>query len=222
MSKKILVNSKKNDEIYYEKGSFWHNIELKNNNGSINYVVEILPYTREKMEVDTEIKNNPIKLDRMYPNPIPFTYGCLPQTYESPFEIDPLLNIKGDDDPLDVCDITNLIYENKINSYKYIYPYSGQVKQGIILGMLAIKDKGMADWKIIVIDEELYNVCMDNGIKYILSDDIKKILKDWYDSDPKSEVIDFYENIEDINKVLEHTQKCYKKYISSDNSIIKR
>ena len=206
---KSRVNSQKNDVIYYKNGSFWHDVELRTQNDSniLNYVVEILPYTREKMEVNTEARNNPIQLDRIYPHPIPFTYGCLPKTYEDPEELDPILKIFGDDDPLDVCDVSNLVCKNILKNYKlFEYPSSGQIKQGIIIGMLAIRDKGEADWKIIMVEKKIYDLC---DKKNILDESIKTVLIDWYESDHKSEVLGFYEDTCDIQKVMEHTQKSY-------------
>lgn len=34
-----------------------------------------------------------------------WNYGALPQTWEDPEHVDPRTNAKGDNDPLDVCEI---------------------------------------------------------------------------------------------------------------------
>jgi inorganic pyrophosphatase len=47
---------------------------------------------------------------------------------------------KGDNDPLDVCEIGELV------------GYTGQVKHVKILGVMALLDEKETDWKIIVID----------------------------------------------------------------------
>lgn len=212
-SENILTNPQKEKMIYHEHGSFWHNIELrsKDNLNEFNYIIEILPYTREKMEVDKKLDKNPIHLDRIYPKPIPFAYGCLPRTYEDPKKIDPILKIYGDDDPLDVCDVTNLVCEKILENDKlFNYPYSGQIKQGVIIGMLAIRDKGFADWKIIMVEKNIHDMCMRKNIDNILNNEIKKIVKEWYESDPKSEVLQYDESHENIQIVIEHAERSYK------------
>lgn len=47
---------------------------------------------------------------------------------------------KGDNDPLDVCDISETV------------GYPGQIKQVKVLGVMALLDEEETDWKVIVID----------------------------------------------------------------------
>lgn len=66
---------------------------------------------------------------------------CPPlQTWEDPNVIHPETKAKGDNDPLDVCEIGELV------------GYTGQVKQVKVLGVMALLDEEETDWKIIVID----------------------------------------------------------------------
>jgi inorganic pyrophosphatase len=62
------------------------------------------------------------------------------QTWEDPNVIHPETKAKGDNDPLDVCEIGELV------------GYPGQVKQVKILGVMALLDEEETDWKVIVID----------------------------------------------------------------------
>lgn len=62
------------------------------------------------------------------------------QTWEDPNSIHPETKAKGDDDPLDVCEIGELV------------GYTGQVKQVKVLGVMALLDEEETDWKVIVID----------------------------------------------------------------------
>ena len=62
------------------------------------------------------------------------------QTWEDPNVVHPETKAKGDNDPLDVCEIGELV------------GYTGQVKQVKVLGVMALLDEGETDWKIIVID----------------------------------------------------------------------
>ncbi|EKD19271.1 inorganic pyrophosphatase [Drepanopeziza brunnea f. sp. 'multigermtubi' MB_m1] len=69
-----------------------------------------------------------------------WNYGAFPQTWEDPNVIHPETKAKGDNDPLDVCEIGELV------------GYPGQVKQVKILGVMALLDEEETDWKVIVID----------------------------------------------------------------------
>lgn len=54
--------------------------------------------------------------------------------------MNPDTNAKGDNDPIDACDIAQAV------------SYTGEVKQVKVLGVLALIDSGETDWKLIVID----------------------------------------------------------------------
>lgn len=66
---------------------------------------------KAKMEVATKEASNPIAQDikkgklRDYHGPIFWNYGCLPQTWEDPNIVHPVLKCKGDNDPVDVVEI---------------------------------------------------------------------------------------------------------------------
>jgi hypothetical protein len=62
------------------------------------------------------------------------------QTWEDPNVVHPETKAKGDNDPLDVCEIGELV------------GYTGQIKQVKVLGVMALLDEEETDWKIIVID----------------------------------------------------------------------
>jgi inorganic pyrophosphatase len=70
----------------------------------------------------------------------PRTDRTLLQTWEDPNVVHPETKAKGDNDPLDVCEIGELV------------GYIGQVKQVKVLGVMALLDEEETDWKIIVID----------------------------------------------------------------------
>jgi inorganic pyrophosphatase len=64
----------------------------------------------------------------------------MPQTWEDPNHIHPDTQAKGDNDPIDVCEIGESV------------GYTGQVKQVKVLGAMALLDEGETDWKIIAVD----------------------------------------------------------------------
>lgn len=62
------------------------------------------------------------------------------QTWEDPNQSHAETKAKGDNDPLDVCEIGEQV------------GYTGQIKQVKVLGIMALLDEGETDWKIIVVD----------------------------------------------------------------------
>ncbi|KND03014.1 inorganic pyrophosphatase [Spizellomyces punctatus DAOM BR117] len=116
-----------------------------------NMVVEIPRWTNAKLEISKDEAFNPIKQDvkkgklRYVRNCFPhhgyiWNYGAFPQTWEDPTSVHPDTKAKGDNDPLDVCEIGETV------------GYTGQVKQVKVLGTMALLDEGETDWKVIVID----------------------------------------------------------------------
>jgi len=114
--------------------------------GIANMVVEIPLGTRPKLEISRDQPLNPIKQDikkgalRYVHDAYPFNYGAFPQTWESPFIVDESTKAKGDNDPLDVCEISGKAHK------------TGDVIQVKILGTYAMIDEGETDWKILAID----------------------------------------------------------------------
>ncbi|KAL6715899.1 Inorganic pyrophosphatase [Lecanora helva] len=143
--------------IYIEKDgvpvSPFHDIPLYANEQQtvLNMIVEIPRWTNAKMEISKEDPLNPIKQDvkkgklRYVRNCFPhkgylWNYGAFPQTWEDPNVVHPETKAKGDNDPLDVCEIGELVAT------------PGQIKQVKILGVMALLDEEETDWKIMVID----------------------------------------------------------------------
>lgn len=117
----------------------------------LNMIVEVPRWTNAKMEISKEQTFNPIIQDtkkgklRFVRNCFPHhgyihNYGAFPQTWEDPNHVHPETKAKGDNDPLDVCEIGEAV------------GYVGQVKQVKVLGVMALLDEGETDWKVIVID----------------------------------------------------------------------
>ncbi|KAJ3362265.1 Inorganic pyrophosphatase [Allomyces javanicus] len=143
--------------VYIEKDgkpvSPFHDIPLYANEEKtiLNMIVEIPRWTNAKLEISKEDFLNPIKQDvkkgklRYVRNCFPhhgyiWNYGAFPQTWEDPNHHHPDTKAKGDNDPLDVCEIGERV------------GYTGQVKQVKVLGVMALLDEGETDWKVIVID----------------------------------------------------------------------
>jgi inorganic pyrophosphatase len=134
--------------LNHQPVSPFHDIPLwvDRNRGIVNMIVEIPKGTHPKLEISKGDKLNPIKQDvkngklRFVHDPYPFNYGAFPQTWENPQFHDDRTNAKGDNDPLDVCDLSSIVKP------------TGTVVQVKILGTYAMIDSGETDWKIVVID----------------------------------------------------------------------
>lgn len=134
-------------------------------NGTLyNMVVEIPRWTNAKMEIATKEPFNPVKQDekkgklRNVHNCFPYhgyiwNYGALPQTWENPSHLDPSTKAKGDNDPIDVCEIGSETLSR------------GSVVPVKVLGVMALIDEGETDWKLIVIkaDDPLAQTLNDIG-----------------------------------------------------------
>ncbi|KAJ9637630.1 hypothetical protein H2204_004779 [Knufia peltigerae] len=145
--------------VFVEKNgspiSPFHDIPLyaDRENHVFNMVVEIPRWTNEKYEISRNKTLNPIHQDQ--PDGIPrfastppprLFFSCshaellLQKTWEDPNYVNPDTNAKGDNDPIDACDIAQAV------------SHTGEVKQVKVLGVLALIDGGETDWKLIVID----------------------------------------------------------------------
>ncbi|KAG0189777.1 Inorganic pyrophosphatase [Apophysomyces sp. BC1034] len=114
-------------------------------------VVEIPRWSNAKVEIATGEKFNPLKQDikkgklRFVRNCFPYkgyiwNYGALPQTWEDPTAVNTDTQARGDNDPIDVCEIGEAV------------GYPGQIKQVKVLGVMALLDEGETDWKVLAID----------------------------------------------------------------------
>ncbi|KZF25977.1 pyrophosphatase-domain-containing protein [Xylona heveae TC161] len=156
-ARKIAQPNTLEHRVYVEKDgvprSPWHDIPLYANEQQtiLNMIVEIPRWTNGKLEISKEEPLNPIKQDvkkgklRFVRNCFPhkgylWNYGAFPQTWEDPNVVHPETKAKGDNDPLDVCEIGELV--GKV----------GEIKQVKVLGVMALLDEEETDWKIIVID----------------------------------------------------------------------
>nr|QKY15128.1 inorganic pyrophosphatase chloroplastic (IPY3) [Polytomella parva] len=138
--------------LFFKQGekvvSPWHEIPLFNHDGSLNYICEIPRETSAKMEVATKESGTPIKQDvkkgklRFYPYNINWNYGMLPQTWEDPAHTHKVLNAAGDNDPVDVVEISSVPHE------------SGGVYSVKPVGVYAMIDDGELDWKVIAISSD--------------------------------------------------------------------
>jgi inorganic pyrophosphatase len=126
----------------------WPDAAKKN---EVSMVVEVPRWSNAKMEIKKEDPFNPIVQDekkgkpRFVHNCFPhhgyiWNYGAIPQTWEDPGKVDEHTSCKGDDDPLDICEIGSKVHP------------TGTVLTVKVLGVMALIDEGETDWKVIGID----------------------------------------------------------------------
>jgi len=137
----------------------WHNIPLIAGFSStkaplgrpsatyINTVIEIPKGADAKMEISTSEPFNPIKQDVkngklrvLKHGPLDWNYGAAPQTWEDPRMNHHGVQLKGDDDPLDIIEIGDGSRQ------------VGQVVKVKVLGALCLIDEGEQDWKVITLN----------------------------------------------------------------------
>ena len=135
-------------------GSYFHDVplDLDLQNVTVNMITEIPRWSQAKFEINKKEDWNPIMQDcgktgvpRFVKNVFPFhgyihNYGALPRTWEDPMHQYPGTSFKGDNDPLDCCEIGSQVIP------------MGSIRKVKILGSLALIDENELDWKIIVID----------------------------------------------------------------------
>jgi inorganic pyrophosphatase len=109
-------------------------------------------------------------------NPLPIETPFKPviytteKTWENPHIVHPDTGHKGDNDPLDACEISSSVAR------------TGEVKQVKVLGIFCLLDGGETDWKTIVIDIHDPVASMLNGIQD-LEDRFPGLLgatRDWF------------------------------------------
>jgi len=136
--------------VYFEQDgqrlSPWHDVPLKNPDGSYNFVCEIPKWTRKKFEIATGEPMNPIKQDvkngvlREYKwGDMCFNYGAFPQTWEDPKVVSEETGCPGDNDPVDVIEVGTR------------QRLTGSITRVKILGLIAMIDADETDWKILAI-----------------------------------------------------------------------
>jgi len=160
--KKYSENPSSEYKLYFEDRqggivSPWHDVPLytqsDNTNQTYNMIVEIPRFSQAKFEIHREFLMNPIVQDkednhlRYVPNVFPWhghvcNYGAFPQTWENPFHEDEWTGLKGDKDPIDVCEVGSKPVP------------TGTVLPVKILGILAMLDGGETDWKVIVMNSK--------------------------------------------------------------------
>ncbi|CAL8097189.1 unnamed protein product [Calicophoron daubneyi] len=148
---------------------------------TFNMIIEIPRWTNAKMEICKEEYMNPIKQDvkkgrlRFVNNVFPhkgyiWNYGALPQTWEDPGHVDENTKAKGDNDPLDACEIGSKILKR------------GSIVHVKVLGILAMIDEGETDWKLITInvDDPLASKMNNISDVDVHMPGLLKATRDWF------------------------------------------
>jgi len=169
--------------------SLWHCVDLYVNQhgggssgkqGMFHGVTEVRLGSLRKFEVQTKLPFNVIREDidasrklRAFGQPVPFNYGCFPQTFRDPNEVDELHGAPGDGDPLDVIDLCHQRSD------------VGQIVCYRPLGAFCVIDEGRADWKIIAVNalacEPLAKACTLCEVNQIQPGRVQQVIS-WFDA----------------------------------------
>jgi inorganic pyrophosphatase len=190
----------------------WHGIPIGENVPEVvTSFIEVIPSDTVKYEIDK--LTGYLKIDRpqKFSNIVPALYGFIPQTYCKD-EVAAICrektgreNIVGDDDPLDICVLT----EREVT-------HGNIIVRAIPIGGFRMIDGGEADDKIIAVLEkdEVYGSWRDVED---IPDNIINRLKHYFltykqlpGEEPKCEITHTYGRAEAM-KVIEASQEDYKK-----------
>lgn len=190
----------------------WHGVEIGDNAPEIvTSFIEVIPSDTVKYEVDK--KTGYLKIDRpqKFSNIVPALYGFIPQTYCKDEVADFCMektgreDIVGDDDPLDICVLT----EREIT-------HGNIIVQAVPIGGFRMIDNGEADDKIIAVlkNDEVYSNWTD--ISDIPSSILNRLqhyfltYKQLPGEKPRCEIPHIYGR-EDALEVIERSRKDYDK-----------
>jgi inorganic pyrophosphatase len=195
-----------------DKKSFFNDIPLyyDKENDIVNMVVEIPKDTRYKLEISMDDKHNPIKHDlesdndsdsedsvRVIRKKYPFNYGALPQTWENPDKITAETGTYGDNDPLDICEISDRFFE------------TGSIVPVKVLGVYAMIDAGQTDWKVVCINVGDYDKNADLVDRYKMVFDFLQTYKGHIN---KFAFDNKFLDVSFANRVIDETNQEYLVY----------
>eukprot|EP00933_Yihiella_yeosuensis_P037198 TRINITY_DN31071_c0_g1_i1.p1 TRINITY_DN31071_c0_g1~~TRINITY_DN31071_c0_g1_i1.p1 ORF type:complete len:323 (+),score=48.66 TRINITY_DN31071_c0_g1_i1:127-1095(+) len=162
------------------KTSLWHDIGLHVPGEAefFQYVSEVQRGTYAKLELQTHEPFNVIQEDvkgtekiRAFGQPVPFNYGCFPQTFRDPWELCSIYNVSGDADPLDVIDLSMRTVG------------AGSIVRCRPIGAVCLLDGGKADWKVFVVnvdDAALVSARSVEDVERLLPGKVEEAMK-WID-----------------------------------------
>lgn len=189
----------------------WHGINIgKEAPEILTTFIEVIPSDTVKYEVDKTTGYLKIDRPQKFSNIVPALYGFVPQTYcksnvaEYCMEKTGRKGIVGDDDPLDICVLT----EREVT-------HGNIIVHAIPIGGLRMIDGGEADDKIIAVlkSDEMYGQWKDiSDIPETIINRIQHYFltyKQLPGEDPKCEITDVYGK-EEALEVIRRSQKDYE------------
>ena len=190
----------------------WHGIDIGNTAPEVvTSFIEVIPSDTVKYEVDKTTGYLKIDRPQKFSNIVPALYGFVPQTYCKDevanfcMEKTGRKDIVGDDDPLDICVLT----EREVT-------HGNIIVQAIPIGGLRMIDGGEADDKIIAVlqKDEVYGQWKDiSELPSTIIDRLKHYFltyKQLPGESPKCEITHVYGR-EEALEVIRRSQKDYQK-----------
>lgn len=209
MSQKAFMNLWKMIGLRY-KSHPWHGIEIGEQAPElVNSFIEVIPSDTVKYEVDKTTGYLKIDRPQKFSNIVPALYGFIPQTYCKDqvanfcMEKTGRTDIVGDDDPLDICVLT----EREVT-------HGNIIVHAIPIGGFRMIDDGEADDKIIAVlkSDQVYGKW--NDISDVPDMIIRRLqhyfltYKQLPGDKPKCEITDIYGR-EEALEVIRRSQEDY-------------
>ncbi len=199
----------------------WHGITIgKNQPELINAYIEIVPSDAIKYEVDKDSGYLMVDRPQKFSNNMPCMYGFLPQTYcdkhvaEYANTKTGRTNIVGDNDPLDIC----VLSERVVNCGNII-------AECIPVGGFRMIDGGEADDKIIAVlkDDQVYGEMTSiDQIPQKVLDRVKHFFLTYKDleGDSKNVEITHVYGADEAKEVIRRSSLDYKENFGDANELL--
>jgi inorganic pyrophosphatase len=207
---------------FFSKPHPWHGITSgKEAPQVVQVYIEIVPGDAMKYELEKETGYLKVDRPQRFSNVVPFPYGLVPQTYcgesiaELCMERTGRTGITGDNDPLDICVIT----ERSI-------PHGNIILDAKPIGGLRMIDRNEADDKIVAVmkGDAIYGEM--NDINELPKDVVQRLTHYFltykqmpYDGERKCEITDVY-GPEEAFEVINRSMNDYRNKYDMDKSAL--
>jgi inorganic pyrophosphatase len=189
----------------------WHGLKVHEKSPEIvTSFIEVIPSDTVKYEVDKQSGYLMIDRPQKFSNIVPALYGFIPQTYCKDevarycMEKTGRKNIVGDDDPLDICVLT-----------ERVVTHGNIIVNAVPIGGFRMIDGGEADDKIIAVlsNDEVYSKWRDiSDVPPTVLNRLRHYFltyKQLPGEEPKCEITHVY-GVAEAHEVIRHSQKDYE------------
>jgi inorganic pyrophosphatase len=203
----------------------FHDIPLYADKKVCRIILEIPKHTTKKIEINKNEPMNPLTYNLINGNirtveykaigcvkkGYPYNYGALPQTWEDSTMLDYHIGKYGDNDPIDVFDISD------------ISQHTGNIYNVKILGAYSLIDSNQTDWKIIAINildplANMYNDILD------VPAEVRQTIEDFLINYKSQNQTSFFNqkiwSASETMQVIESSHQLWKNLVSNKSELV--